>query len=330
MSIDRVNKKFFLRAVSGSLIGKSTDVDIAVRCPICGDSNKKKNSARLHIYHKEGVDFIKCFNGDCPVQNKSPYSFLRDFFPSILSEYKRETFTGTMSKLANGDVFERFKPKKQIIKDPVITQDLSMYMTDLVDNPEAMNYIKNRGIEYDPALHGKWYYGHQDLKIGDVLYHITGSVIIPLYYNNVMYGFYSRSIKQKSFITYMNDANIGYKVFNFFNIDNTKPVYIMEGIFDALSINCNNVIALLGAKLSDTVLKSIKHPVFVLDNDRTGILNSIDYANKGYSVFVQPNTYSEKDMNELALNHKDIDVSNLVTDNIFNGISATIRLQQKL
>lgn len=57
--ISSINKKYFLTAVSGSRLGKQTDVDISVKCPICGDSSKNKNSTRLHLFHKNGKEFIK-------------------------------------------------------------------------------------------------------------------------------------------------------------------------------------------------------------------------------------------------------------------------------
>ena len=52
--ISTINKRFFLLAVDGAKVGKSNSVDIAVRCPVCGDSHKNKNSTRLHLYHKNG------------------------------------------------------------------------------------------------------------------------------------------------------------------------------------------------------------------------------------------------------------------------------------
>jgi hypothetical protein len=98
-----------------------------------------------------------------------------------------------------------------------------------------------------------------------------------------------------------------------------------------LSINCSeNIISVLGAKLSNDRLKEIKYPVFVLDNDHTGILNMIEYAKQGYSVYIQPTEYKEKDMNELMLNHPELDIPELIRDNTYKGISAITRLKQKL
>lgn len=320
-------------AVGTDRIGKETDVDIAARCPVCGDSRTKKNSKRLHLYIKNQVTNVNCFNGDCPVQNRTVYSFLRDFFPALLGQYKRENFGNTMEKLVQGgseDVFSDFKqPQKKETAD-ILVHELSRYLKPIEEVPEAIQYLKNRGYEYKESDYGKWYFGYQDLQIGEIVYKITNAIVIPLYYNGEMYGFYSRNIYDKTFFTYMHDHNIGYKVWNWFNIDKDQPVYIYEGIFDGIAGKQKNTIALMGAKLPDERLKELKNPIFVLDNDRTGLMNSLNYARQHYQVYIQPNDIIEKDMNDLTLNHPEINTFDLIHNNLFTGISAEIRIKQKL
>lgn len=333
MSIDRINKKFFLMAVGNSIRGKESDIDIAVRCPICGDSHKKKNSTRLHLYHKNGSDLVHCFNGDCILNsNRTVYSFLRDHYPNLLAQYKRENFGQTMEKLAQGDsdVFAGFKKEQPKETADITVHDLTPYLQAIDEVPEALEYLKNRGCDYKESKFGKWYFGNQDLKIGETLYPITGSIIIPLYYNDQMYGFYSRSIYDKMFYTYNPEQNIGYKIWNWFNIDKNKPVYIYEAIFDAIAGELNNSIALMGAKIPDDRLNELKYPVFVLDNDKTGLLNSLEYCRKGHQVYIQPDKYPEKDMNEFILNYPEINVSDVIISNLYTGISAEVRIKSKL
>jgi hypothetical protein len=331
MPIDRINRKFFLMSVNGQRIGKNTDNDIAVRCPICGDSKKNKRSTRLHLYTKDGYDGdqVSCFNGDCPVQNKTVYSFLKNFFPSLLEQYKRENFSNKIEKLSEGDVFESLSKsnKTSNTKDDILLHDLTPYLRDISEVPEALEYIKGRKIQYSPDRYGQWYFGYQDLKIGEKIYKITDSVVIPLYKENKMYGFYSRSIKSKEFYTYNPDANVGYKVWNWFNIKKDEPVFIFEGIFDAISGGLPNSIAMMGAKIPAERLKELKKPIFVLDDDKTGRINSINYANMGYDVFVQPHGYA-KDMNANLLNG--VDTTSLILNNIYGSISAITRIKSKM
>jgi len=329
--LDRLDIKYFKLAVGMDSIGKETDVDISARCPICGDSRKKKSAKRLHLYTKGNVTNVNCFNGDCSCKNKTVYSFLRDFFPALLGQYKKENFGNTIEKLAKGDtedVFGQFKKEEKKVTE-VLIHDLSPYFKDISKVPAALEYLEGRGYSYKEHRYGKWYFAEQDLKIGETLYRTNNSLVIPLYYNNQMYGFYSRNIYDKTFATYMHDANIGYKIWNWFNIKKDQPVFIYEGIFDAIAGGLPNSIALMGAKIPDERLNELKHPVFVLDNDKTGLINSLSYAEKGHSVYVQPNNFVEKDMNELLLNN-DIDVSDLIQNNLYNGIAAQIRIKAKL
>lgn len=331
--LDRLDVKYFKLAVGFDSIGRENEVDITARCPVCGDSRSHKSKKRLHLYIKNNVTNVNCFNGDCPVHNKTMYSFLRDFFPALIGQYKKEQFGTTIEKLARGetdDVFGRFKKEEVKKESEVLVHDLTPYLKDISDVPQALEYLQGRGCNYKERKYGKWYFGHQDLKIGETLYKITNAIVIPLYYEGKMYGFYSRNIHDKTFFTYMHDANIGYKLWNWFNINKDQPVFIYEGIFDADAGGLLNSIALMGAKMPEERLKELKHPIFVLDNDKTGIINSIEYARRGHQVFIQPDKYKEKDMNDLLMNHSDLDVSLMIQNNLYTGIAAEVRLKAKL
>lgn len=355
--LNRIDVKYFKLAVGASAIGKETTVDITARCPVCGDSRTHKNKKRLHLYIKNTVTNVNCFNGDCSVHNKTVYSFLKEFFPSLLPQYKRENFGTTLARIASGDAFSSesgdvFGDIKETcaqntLSDPgtsgesgksgepekkceVLTHDLSPYLTPIESSPPALAYLHNRGYRYTEEQYGKWYYGHQDLKIGDTIYRISGSIVIPLYYGKEMYGFYSRNISAKGFYTYMHDSNVGYKIWNWFNIDKSKPVYIYEGIFDAIAGGFENSIALMGAKMPEVRLSELEKPVFVLDNDKVGLVNSLEYAKRNHTVYVQPEKYPEKDMNDLMIKHPEINTRDLIEQNLFTGIMAQVRIKAKL
>lgn len=334
--IDNVDVRYFKLAVGLDNIGKETSVDITARCPVCGDSRSNKRMKRLHLYIKNNVTNVNCFNGDCAAHNKTVYGFLLDFFPALLGQYKREKFTTTMEKLARGetdDVFASIKKapviREEQKKQEVLTQDLSSFFKDIITAHECISYLENRGIFYNESKYGKWYFGFQNLCINNIIYKTSNTVVIPLYYNGVMYGFYSRNIYEKTFYTYMHDANVGFKVWNWFNIDKNKPVYIFEGIFDAISSGLDNVIALMGAKLPQERLKELKHPVFVLDNDKSGLFNGLIYC-KMAPVYIQPTKYIEKDMNNLMLNYPELNLAELIQANLYTGIGAEVRIKSQL
>ena len=328
MSISSTDLKYFKIAVGHANIGKEHSNDVVARCPVCGDSQKNKHTKRLHLYNKAGETRIGCFNGNCEVGNRTVGSFLRNFYPSVFDSYKSETSAGKINQLfqKNEDVFADIKVIKQ---KPITTHNLFDFFKDIKDCNEALLYLGKRGYFYNEQ-YGKFYFGFQDLQIGDKLYKITNCIIIPLYFEEEMYGFYSRNIANKEFWTYMPEVNIGYKIWNFFGIDKNQECYIFEGIFDAISSGLKNCIALMGAKIPQERLNELKKPVFVLDNDKTGLINSLGYAKQGYSVYVQPDKYKEKDMNELMLNNKDLNIAEMIKQNIYSSIMAQVKIQQKL
>ena len=64
------------------------DLDIACKCPVCGDSRTRKNLKRLHLYQKGDVINVNCFNGDCSVKNMTPYQFFEDYNSRVFEQFK--------------------------------------------------------------------------------------------------------------------------------------------------------------------------------------------------------------------------------------------------
>lgn len=83
------------------------DLDIACRCPVCGDSRTRKNLKRLHLYQKGEVINVNCFNGDCAVKNMTPYRFFQTFNPRIFEQFKN---------------YSRKKYLAQIVSEPKKTE----------------------------------------------------------------------------------------------------------------------------------------------------------------------------------------------------------------
>ncbi len=380
--LSHVNIRFFKQAVNAASY-KETNLDIACRCPICGDSKVKANSKRLHLYKKGDLELVNCFNAGCAVENKTMYAFLRDFYPNLLPEYKRNTFRDKINELKslkevtsidkkpglesisdweNSEVAKMESSDKSDSKNSensesdwinseiapqesaditpkpsLVAYDLREFFEDLSN--DMIQYLKSRKIE--PHVGGTWYKAKTDIKIKDTVYRIKDYLIIPLYYNDSydsnsinssakdkMYGFYSRSTVKKDFITFISTT--GFKVWNWFNINKDERTYIFEAIFDAISTGLPNIIANLGAKLPQERLDELKDAVFCLDNDSTGIKMSIQYAEQGHSVYIQPSEYHEKDFNELKINHPDLDIKKFINDNIYRGLPAITRLKMKL
>lgn len=323
--------KYFKLAITSSKIKSESSNEIVCRCPVCGDSKKSHSKARLHLYEKNNLTFVNCFNGDCPVHNKTVYTFLRDFYPNLLSDYIREKRIKNLQFLNEIDINE-IKPFEKP-KD-LITQDLSYLFEDIELHSNAVNYIKSRNVKYEKQF-GQWFYANINLNIGGKNHNLSDSIVIPLYTPKYeMYGFYSRSIKYKHFSTYINEKNSGYKIWNWFFINKNEPVYIFEGIFDAITaINAGlkNSIACMGAMLPDDKLKELKHPILCLDNDKTGLNNTLKLVQKyNLDAFIMPDDYNVKDLNEFKNKYFNIDIKNLIKNNTFSGIYTIIVLRNRL
>ena len=258
------------------------------------------------------------------------FSFLKEFYPNLYDKYLDNFKRQSLFTILDDFKVDTIEPAKVKNSENVklIYQNFSEYFQPLESYKPALDYFESRGFKYNKSM--KLFYSNTVLKIGEKEHNLKNSIIIPLYNENFeWYGFYSRNISEKKFCTYMNPENNSYKVWNFFNVDKEKPVYIFEGIFDALSAiqsGLSNCIACLGAQLPDERLKELKEPVFCLDNDRTGLLNMLKYTKRGYKVLIHSET--EKDCNEMLKAGKN--VKDIILNNIYEGVLAQVKIKSLL
>ena len=248
---------------------------------------------------------------------------------SILTAVKSKVIrNGEENEIDINEIKPFEKPKD------LITQDLSYLFEDIELHENAMHYINSRNIKHEKSF-GQWFYANINLNIGDKNHNLSDSIVIPLYTPKYeMYGFYSRSIKYKHFSTYINEKNSGYKIWNWFFINKDEPVYIFEGIFDAITaINAGlkNSIACMGAMLPDDKLRELKHPILCLDNDKTGLNNTLKLVQKyNLDAFIIPDEYNVKDLNEFKNKYFSVDIKNLIKNNTFSGLYTIIVLRNRL
>lgn len=336
MTLDLIDIKYFKLAVNGPY--RESQVDIAAKCPICGDSKFKKSVKRLHLYIKGETTLIHCFNGDCELNTqKSLYNFLKIYKQDLLFSYKNEKFKNNInynfqieeskidenmsSNWTQNFLIQKEQPFNQKEQKSSISNNLDNFK--VYDVPKQLQ--KGNSIEIDKFLilrrlsldliknFGDYYYANDNLLINGTFYPIKGFLVLPFWYGEYgkkMYGFNARSLKEKKFINATLNKNYG--IWNFFNVDLNSPVFIFEAILDALSFNkmypkLTNIIALNTAHIDLNVLKLIKQPVFCLDNDKVGIQKMIDYTNitPNANFLIYDENLKYKDFNE-ALQNNDI------------------------
>lgn len=166
-----------------------------------------------------------------------------------------------------------------------------------VNNPlhkVYVDYLQARKI--NPSMYPFMITPHETGRMGN-------RIIIPYTYHNKIVGHTSRFLDNK-IPKYINEQQPGYV----FGIDFQKPDYefciLVEGIFDALSING---LALTHNTINDDQVDLIaslkKRIIFVPDRDKTG-LDTCDRALElGYSVSI-PNWESDvKDVNDAVVKY---------------------------
>ena len=357
MALEPIDVKYFKYAV-GMDIGKETPNDIAARCIICGDGKDKKKK-RLHLYTKTGYDHdvVKCFN--CEFTGNM-FSFLKLASPHLYDQYRNEKRSSSFEwlqaqyKTKDEDEFddaqiwfgtEPKKPEPEIKTNPVITDrraipnDVFYLPEEFIpagESPEATEYLNGRRIPTDGIYYSKEWLTFRGKKMP-----LKNSIIIPLWVNKekrICYGFQARSISTKFFYTYIPDENTGWKVWNWFNIDPSKKIFIFESVFDALSSGLpqDQMVSALGADLNNIRLSEVDDVIFCLDNqfqDVTSNKKSQQLLEQTYKVFVWPTTIPEKDANKWLQNHSElqpVDFAKIILTNIFEGTKGILKIKLRM
>lgn len=138
------------------------DLDIACKCPVCGDSRTRKNLKRLHLYQKGDVINVNCFNGDCSVKNMTPYRFFEDYnsrvFEQFKNFYKRKFFdqiqvekaAKDLKSSSNCDAYDACKSFNTVSED-----DLFAFNPEIQD-PESGVREANKALILEMIRNFEW------------------------------------------------------------------------------------------------------------------------------------------------------------------------------
>jgi len=169
------------------------------------------------------------------------------------------------------------------------------------ESADAVGYLRGRGL--DPEF---YYYSPDWINFNGKSMPLKHAIIVPLWVlkdDNVMYGFQARHIDTKFFYTYIPEENTGFKVWNWYNIDKSKPTFIFESVFDAESSGLpqDRICAALGADLNDERLAELFEPIFCFDNqryDETSRIKTVKLLKRGFRCFVWDKQIQYKDTND--------------------------------
>jgi len=287
------------------------------RCPICGDSQKHKNKARGYFYQVKTNTNYKCHNCGASL---SLNNFLKQIDPTLHKQY-------TMEKFKEGHTGKNFvvdEPKFDF-KKPTFKKQLDLPRASEV--PIAKEYLKNRGLDptrfYYASKFKKWV--NTQKKTFDNIRKDDGRIIIPMYdKDHKLIGFQGRSLVPNSvkYITIMINDDAP-KIYGLDKIDETKPIYIIEGPFDSTLVE--NSVAMCGSDL-DVRTFGWSNYIWVFDNEprnREIVERNNKAIDRGDKVVIWPSRIVEKDINDMILAGHDI--MSILESNIYSNLEAKIK-----
>tara|TARA_E500000331_G_scaffold136899_1_gene133648 strand:+ start:4421 stop:5167 length:747 start_codon:yes stop_codon:yes gene_type:complete len=232
-------------------------------------------------------------------------------------------------------VFERFKDSNTgrgtVVEEPKFNFTTPEFKTKIdlpkaSENPDAKKYLVDRNLDPD-----KFYYADKFKEFTNSLKHTfddikyeESRIIIPLFYNKKLVGFQGRALGPSpvKYITTMLYDNAP-KLYGLDEIDDEKPIYIVEGPFDSCFLE--NSVAMCG---SDVDIGSFgwSNYIWVYDNEPRNreivnrISNTIDTGDK---VVIWPSDITHKDINDMSLGGHN--VQKLVQSNVYSGLKAKLQ-----
>ena len=299
------------------------------RCPYCGDSQKHRNKARGYFFLKKSEYIFKCHN--CGM-GRSLGNFLKDQAPDLYDQFVLEKYrAGATGK---GRHTPDYKPKSAKPNFSSKVSDLQS-ISDLNRKHAAREYLEKRQIPQDKL--SSLYYTERfktwinSKKPGTFqsLQNDRGRIIIPLIgKDGKWFGVQGRSLLPNStmrYITILFDDD-KQKVFGLNNVNESEPVYVVEGPIDSLFLD--NSIAMAG---SDIDCRSFgwSDYIWVYDNEPRNrqiverITKSID---RGEKVVIWPQSVTKKDINDMIL--VGLDPQKIVKQHTYQGIQAKIKLTE--
>ena len=306
------------------------------RCPCCGDSSKDKLKARGYLFEVKADIMYKCHN--CGIAMGFS-QLIEKVAPPLKREYVLEKF-GTRKKAKPESKKEDFFKTN---KTPTFADNPLKYLTSvdkLAEDHPARLYVESRLIpshQHTRLFYTPTFQSWTNSVVKDKFKNIIkdeGRLVIPFFdKEGKMIAFQGRSLDKHNPLRYITIkvSEDECKLFGLETIDESKPVYVVEGPLDSLFIE--NSIAMAGSDLSaNSCLNSQTSLVIVMDNESRNveIVKKIEaFINKGYSVCIWNDKIQQKDINDMVLSGMSVEDVNLeIKSGTFRGLQAKMALNK--
>lgn len=309
------------------------------RCPICGDSQKRKSKTRFYFYEKKGQLNAMCHNCGW---SASFWNFMKEVFPSDFDDYKREQLMNRLEPVkrdvrrsSSVDVSSDQKKKKSRETSAESVEAMLTRITDLDVDHAARQYLDSRLI---PDIEQKRLFYVNGFKA--VCERLTGEpmkdafpdderIIIPFYADDgSIEMIQGRALDPDAGIRYISikrDPDVE-KIYGRNEVDRSKTVYCCEGPFDSMFVD--NCVA-----TCDSNLLRAEADVYIFDNEPRNeeIVALMQKAiNKGKSVVIWPvATHKKIDINDMVqLGLSPDDIMTIIEDHTYSGLKAKLEFQR--
>lgn len=327
----------FINMVSVKLdrFQKKDDYLFNCRCPICGDSQKKKNKMRGFFYRKDNDMFYRCHNCD---YGTTIANFLEKVDHLLYKEYVMEKFVRKddkpePKKEPNPEYAFDFKP--DFDKPARLIDTLMDRLDKLPSDHEAVKYAKGRMIP-ETQFHRLYYVddirtlSQLNSKYKEALNIKQPRLSLPfLTPDGQLTGMALRGMRGEK-LRYINlIIKEEMQIFGLDEADTNKEVYVVEGPIDSLFLD--NAIACVGTSFGKVDKIGLTYFTMIFDNQPRNkevcrlIHQQIKLGNK---VCLWPDM-EEKDINDMVMSGLTKDeIHTIISMNTYEGLEAELQFTQ--
>lgn len=289
-------------------------------CPVCKEGSSPWKTRLYILTEKKSFITVYCHNCGLDTNLKT---FIQKVNPYIYSDYLNEERAEQVQNLKNGTLV-----KKQSYKSDFSNEINLQYVFELNNKyfksakqfKQAVDFCKKRHIE--EHIDTLYYNVHPN-------HTLSGMLIFPFIMadSEMIYGFQGRHTEHKRFHTHSKNESL--KVYNIYNVNIDEPVYVFESIIDSMMMD--NSIAMLGTTLSKAITDKMKKPIYVCDNDFTGMKKCLQYLEEGKKCFIFPDNFRYKDFNEAVMDGiNKSTLPKLILENVYQGLNGISKIKLNL
>lgn len=308
------------------------------RCPICGDSQTKKNKARGFFYRRSNDLFYKCHNCDASLHFGT---LLKDVDSNLYREYRLERYSSGENRRAHSNPEKDLKSQfdfasaESILPQKTLLDDLLDRVDTLPEDHEVRLFCESRRI---PRAQLSRLYFIDDMrkivqiseKMRDKIKTSEPRLVIPFRSSDGrLIGLTCRALRGEELRYIM--VRIDEDAPQIFGLEEANPlttVYVTEGPLDSLFLP--NAIAVGGTGFGklDQLRVDKRRLSVVIDNqprNREVVAIYKKVIEQGYRVFFWPANMQAKDINDLALEgYTQKQLTELIDNSSHSGLQAMV------